>query len=122
MNLYVSSSTILVGDRNSFIHKFDENKLNNILKNLYETNFFSNIRLNLENGLLKIELVENPIIEKINILKEADYYFINHLRKYNLYHKIWQAYAALLPVDKSVEIEIKTLTNKIISKSLRFNN
>ena len=36
--------------------------------------------------------------EKINILKEADYYFINHLRKYNLYHKIWQAYAALLPV------------------------
>jgi len=36
--------------------------------------------------------------EKINILKEADYYFINHLRKYNLYNKIWQAYAALLPV------------------------
>ena len=36
--------------------------------------------------------------EKINILKEADYYFINHLRNYNLYHKIWQAYASLLPV------------------------
>ena len=36
--------------------------------------------------------------EKINILKEADYYFIDHLRKYNLYHKIWQAYASLLPV------------------------
>ncbi len=36
--------------------------------------------------------------EKINILKEADYYFINELRKNNLYHKIWQAYAALLPV------------------------
>ena len=36
--------------------------------------------------------------EKINILKEADYYFIKHLHKYNLYHKIWQAYASLLPV------------------------
>ena len=36
--------------------------------------------------------------EKIKILKEADYYFINALREYNLYHKIWQAYAALLPV------------------------
>ena len=35
---------------------------------------------------------------KINILKEADYYFIKHLHKYNLYHKIWQAYASLLPV------------------------
>ncbi len=36
--------------------------------------------------------------EKINILKEADYYFIEALRENNLYHKIWQAYAALLPV------------------------
>ena len=36
--------------------------------------------------------------EKIKILKEADYYFINGLRKHNLYNKIWQAYAALLPV------------------------
>ncbi len=36
--------------------------------------------------------------EKIKILKEADYYFIQALREYGLYHKIWQAYAALLPV------------------------
>ena len=36
--------------------------------------------------------------EKIKILKEADSYFISELRKSNLYHKIWQAYAALLPV------------------------
>jgi len=36
--------------------------------------------------------------KKIKILKEADYYFINELRKLNLYDKIWQAYAALLPV------------------------
>jgi len=37
-------------------------------------------------------------IEKIKILKEADYYFIQALRDHGLYHKIWQAYAALLPV------------------------
>ncbi len=36
--------------------------------------------------------------EKIKILKQADYYFIQALREYGLYHKIWQAYAALLPV------------------------
>ena len=36
--------------------------------------------------------------EKISILKEADHYFIQALRDHNLYHKIWQAYAALLPV------------------------
>ena len=36
--------------------------------------------------------------EKIKILKEADYLFINALKENNLYDKIWQAYAALLPV------------------------
>ena len=36
--------------------------------------------------------------EKIKILKEADSYFIQALRDHNLYNKIWQAYAALLPV------------------------
>jgi GMP synthase (glutamine-hydrolysing) len=36
--------------------------------------------------------------EKIKILKEADFYFIKALRNNGLYHKIWQAYAALLPV------------------------
>ena len=36
--------------------------------------------------------------EKISILKEADFYFIKALREHKLYNKIWQAYAALLPV------------------------
>ena len=36
--------------------------------------------------------------EKINILKEADFVFISELKKSNLYNKIWQAYAALLPL------------------------
>ena len=35
---------------------------------------------------------------KIKILKEADDIFIKNLYKYNLYNKIWQAYAALLPI------------------------
>jgi GMP synthase (glutamine-hydrolysing) len=35
---------------------------------------------------------------KIEILKEADDYFIKGLKEYGLYDKIWQAYAALLPV------------------------
>ena len=36
--------------------------------------------------------------KKIKILQEADYIFINELNKNNLYNKIWQAYAALLPI------------------------
>ena len=36
--------------------------------------------------------------EKVKILQEADFIFINELKKLNYYDKIWQAYAALLPV------------------------
>ena len=36
--------------------------------------------------------------DKLKILKDADYYFIKALKEYHLYDKIWQAYAALLPV------------------------
>ena len=36
--------------------------------------------------------------QKIKILKDADDIFIKALKDYGLYNKIWQAYAALLPV------------------------
>jgi len=36
--------------------------------------------------------------EKVEILQEVDFIFMNELKKSNYYNKIWQAYAALLPV------------------------
>tara|TARA_Y100000590_G_scaffold460182_1_gene618965 strand:- start:233 stop:1792 length:1560 start_codon:yes stop_codon:yes gene_type:complete len=36
--------------------------------------------------------------EKIEILKNADFIFMEELKKSNYYNKIWQAYAALLPI------------------------
>lgn len=36
--------------------------------------------------------------QKIKILQDADFIFINELKRSNYYNKIWQAYAALLPV------------------------
>ena len=36
--------------------------------------------------------------DKIRILKDADDIYINSLKNFNFYDKIWQAYAALLPV------------------------
>ena len=47
---------------------------------------------------LGIRIVGNITNEKIKILKEADYIYINELIKRGLYDKIWQAYAALLPI------------------------
>lgn len=42
--------------------------LNNIIKNLYETNFFSEIKVNLDNQILKIYITENKIIENFEII------------------------------------------------------
>jgi len=47
---------------------------------------------------LAIRMPGNINEKKINILKEADHYFIQELKSKKLYDKIWQAYAALLPV------------------------
>ena len=47
---------------------------------------------------LAIRIVGKITIEKVKILQEADNIFINELINKNLYNKIWQAYAALLPI------------------------
>ena len=40
--------------------------LNNILKNIYESNFFSNVSVNLIENILQINVNEFPIIENIS--------------------------------------------------------
>ena len=47
---------------------------------------------------LGIRIIGKITQEKIKILQEADYLYINELIENNLYNKIWQAYAALLPI------------------------
>ena len=47
---------------------------------------------------LGIRIVGNVSKEKVKILQEADHIFINELISNGLYQKIWQAYAALLPI------------------------
>ena len=46
---------------------------------------------------LAIRIIGPVDPQKVKILQEADYIFINELIRNNLYNKIWQAYAALLP-------------------------
>ena len=47
---------------------------------------------------LAIRIIGKVTEEKVKILQEADDIFINELIDKGLYNKIWQAYAALLPV------------------------
>ena len=48
---------------------------------------------------LAIRILGDITHEKVRILQEVDAIFVNGLREWNLYDKVWQAGAMLLPVD-----------------------
>ena len=48
---------------------------------------------------LGIRILGDITPEKVRLLQEADAIFINNLKKYNLYDKVWQAGVILLPVQ-----------------------
>ena len=48
---------------------------------------------------LAIRILGDLTAEKVRILQEVDFIFINNLRSWGLYDKVWQAGAILLPVN-----------------------
>ncbi len=66
-NERISKETILIFADIKIGKDYDQNDLNEILKDIYETNFFSNVTLEIKNGLLIIDVVENKIIQNITI-------------------------------------------------------
>ena len=87
-NKRISKETVLVLGNIEIGKDLNSSELNYSLKKLYDTNFFENINYSLNNGLLKIFLVENPIIEEINItgIKKKSFTkkIVCHIRKNNL--------------------------------------
>ena len=71
-NTRLSDESILVFTKMDLTKDFTKNDLNKILKDLYETNFFKNIEINIIDQVLVINVVENFIIENLifNGIKE----------------------------------------------------
>ncbi len=74
-NKRISNESIKVLAGITNVSEIEKDNLNNFLKNLYETNFFEDIQISLENNELKIDVIENPIIEIIEItgIKNKDF-------------------------------------------------
>ena len=64
-NERISSETISMFANVEIKEHIDNDRLNKILKNLYETNFFDNISVKIDNKTIKIKVLESLIIEKI---------------------------------------------------------
>ena len=65
-NQRVSSETIRMFTGVSINDDVSENDLNQILKKLYNTNFFDLVFVKITNNSLQIRVKENPIIQNIN--------------------------------------------------------
>ena len=46
----------------------DSNIINNTFKNLFQTDYFKDLKINFDSGNLKISVIENPIIQEIKII------------------------------------------------------
>jgi outer membrane protein insertion porin family len=66
-NVRISDASIKVFSEVNEGDFLDENSLNLILKNLYNTGFFKDVNIKLDNEKLIIDVIENPIIQSIFI-------------------------------------------------------
>ncbi len=64
-NERISNETVLMFASVSVGDDIDDDKVNNILKQLYGSGFFSDVKVQFDGNNLNISLIENPIIENI---------------------------------------------------------
>ena len=64
-NKRISQETIIVYGDIEINRNYNQTDIDNVIKKLFETKFFSNISTSFNNGVLKITVVENPIINSI---------------------------------------------------------
>ena len=101
-------SELKIGDN------LEKNILNNSLKELYSTNYFKTVSLSISDGVLKINLIENPIIQKISI---------NGINENNIYENIKKITSKLEKypfIESKIEEQNKLLKNALKSYGYYF--
>ena len=63
----ISKETIQIFSNIKVGENYNQNDLNRILKEIYDTNFFSNVSLEIKDGVLIIDVEENKIIQNITV-------------------------------------------------------
>jgi outer membrane protein insertion porin family len=66
-NERVTSETVIIFAKTNIGDDLIVNDLNTIIKNLYETNFFKNVKVNLKKNILYIDVIENDLVQYIEI-------------------------------------------------------
>ena len=106
----ISEETIIMFSAVRMDENIDANKLNQSLKNLYNTNFFEDVSLNFKDNVLTIIVKENPIIQKV-LFEGIKAKKINKLIEDNISLKSRSSYNELL-LNKDID-KIKLILREI---------
>ena len=66
-NKRISQETIKVFGDIKLNTNYDEKRLNKLIHDLYQSNYFSEIKINIKDGTLEIFIKENPIISTVKL-------------------------------------------------------
>ncbi len=80
-NKRISAETIKIYGNIEKNKNYSDKDLNLILNDLYNTNFFSDVKVQLKNNVLTINLVEYPTINQLIILGEQKKSFVEEIEK-----------------------------------------
>ena len=80
-NSRISDETIKIYGEIELGKDLSENDLDNILKNLFGTNFFEDVKIKLEKNVLYVDLVEYPVINQLIIVGEQSNKYKEQIKK-----------------------------------------
>ena len=130
----VSDQTVIMFSSLNIGDEINDNVLNEALKKLYYTDYFKQVELSLENEIVRIKLVENPIIQSViiegieqNSLNEKINEVTKKIEKYPFVeNKINEQVALLKNILKSYGyyfVKLETSINKNLNNTvdLKYN-
>ena len=80
-NNRVSEETIKIYGGIKINEDYSEQDLNRILNDLFSTNFFKDVQVELSNNVLNINLIEHPVINELVIIGEPSNKYKEQIRK-----------------------------------------
>ncbi len=80
-NKRISDETVILYGDIKIGKDYSEAEVNEIIKNLYSTNFFEDVKVSLNNNTLKLELKEHPILNQLIIVGEKSNKFTDEIKK-----------------------------------------
>ena len=80
-NKRVSEETVIIYGEIQLNQDYSSKDLNKILQNIYSTNFFEDVKIDLKNNILKINLTEYPTVNQLIIVGEKSKKNIEQIKK-----------------------------------------